>query len=118
MRKRNYLRVSQGSRESSKKRLVILAGAALGIYLLVTSIFGEMGLVKYYRMRSQYLALREETENLKLENTRLLKDVRALRSDPALIEQIARDKLGLARRGEIVYYYQETNPGSESRNPK
>ncbi len=116
MRKRNYLRTSPGSRESRKTRLAVLAGAALGIYLIVTFIFGEMGLVKYYRMRSQYLALREETENLKLENTRLLKEVRALRSDPALIERIARDKLGLARPGEIVYYYQETNPGSESRD--
>ncbi len=118
MRKRNYLRGSRGSRESRKTRLAVLAGAAIGIYLLVTLIFGEMGLVKYYRMRSQYLALREEMENLKLENTRLLKDVRALRSDPALIERIARDKLGLARPGEIVYYYQETEPKRESLDPK
>ena len=118
MRKRNYLRVSRGSFESRKKQLAILIGAAVCIYLLVTFIFGEMGLVKYYRMRSQYLALREETENLKLDNTRLLKDVRALRSDPVLIEQIARDKLGLARPGEIVYYYQETNSDPQFRDPK
>jgi cell division protein FtsB len=36
-----------------------------------------------------------------------MRDVHALRSDPACIERIARDKLGLARQGEIVYYYGE-----------
>jgi cell division protein FtsB len=37
----------------------------------------------------------------------LLRDVHALKTDPDRMEQIARDKLGLARPGEIVYYYSE-----------
>lgn len=117
MRKRNYLRGARSSRETRRKRLIILAGGLLGAYLLASFIFGEMGLVKYYRMKAQYDALQADTEKLKQENVQLLKDVRALRSDPAVIERIARDKLGLARSGEIVYYYQETNSKPEFRNP-
>lgn len=89
----------------------MLAVAALAAaYVLASFIFGEMGLVKYYRMKSQYNDLVEETESLKRSNALLLKEVRALRSDTALIEQIARDKLGLARPGEIVYYYGQSAP--------
>ncbi len=118
MRKRNYLRGAGRSRETRRKRLLIAGGILAGIYFLITFIFGEMGLVKYYRMRAQYNALVQETETLKQENVRLLKDVRAIKTDPAVIERLARDKLGLARPGEIVYYYQETNSKPEFRNPE
>lgn len=110
MRKRNYVRSSRVSRETRRKRLLVLAGAILGGYLLTTLIFGEMGLVKFYRMNAQYRELREDTEKLKQENVELLRRIRSLKNDPALIEQIARDKLGLARPGEIVYYYGQPEP--------
>ena len=90
-----------------KKRILIAASVLLAIYLLTSSIMGEMGLVKYYRMKAQYNTLTEEISTLKQDNARLVRDVRALRTDPACIERIARDKLGLARQGEIVYYYGE-----------
>jgi cell division protein FtsB len=31
--------------------------------------------------------------------------VSALRTDSAFLERMARDKIGLARPGEVVYYY-------------
>jgi cell division protein FtsB len=42
---------------------------------------------------------------MKKDNARLSKEVDALRTDPAFIERMARDKIGLARPGEVVYYY-------------
>jgi cell division protein FtsB len=110
MRKRNYLRSTGRLREARRTRLFILAGVLAGVYFLTTFVFGEMGLVKYYRMKAQYNALLEETETLKQENVQLLRDVRALKTDPAVIERLARDKLGLARDGEIVYYYGQPVP--------
>ncbi len=67
-----------------------------------------MGVIKYYRMKAQYNALTGEIAALKQDNARLTYEVRALKTDPDHLEQIARDKLGLARRGEIVYYYGES----------
>jgi cell division protein FtsB len=90
-----------------KRRVLIAASILLALYLLTSFILGEMGLVKYYRMKAQYNTLTEEISTLKQDNARLVRDVRALRTDPACIERIARDKLGLARKGEIVYYYDE-----------
>jgi cell division protein FtsB len=107
MRKRNYVRTDRSARTARRKKLLIAAGVLLVLYLLVSRVLGEMGVVKYYRMKAQYNALTEEISRLKQDNVKLTKDVRALRSDPAYVERIARDKLGLARPGEIVYYYGE-----------
>ncbi len=96
-----------GSRAARRRRLLIAAGILLATYLFASFIFGEMGLVKYYRMKAQYNSLVEEATTLKQDNVRLMRDVRALKTDPASIEKIARDKLGLARKGEIVYYYND-----------
>ncbi len=75
------------------------------LYLLVSFIFGEMGLIKYYRMKAQYNSLSRDIMALKQDNARLFRDVHALKTDPDYMEILARDKLGLAREGEIVYYY-------------
>jgi len=107
MRKRNYIKTGQNSRNSFRKRLAIGAGVILSLYLLISFIFGEMGVVKYYRMKSQYNNLTEEIVKLKQDNIRLIRDVHALKTDPGHLERVARDKLGLARPGEIVYYYNE-----------
>jgi cell division protein FtsB len=77
------------------------------LYFLVTRVVGEMGVVKYYRMKAQRSALSVEISKLKQDNGRLRKEVSSLKNDSAYIERVARDKLGLARPGEIVYYYGE-----------
>ncbi len=107
MRKRNHMKADQSLRKARLKKALLVAALLLGGYLLASFGLGEMGLVKYYRMKAQYHALNEEIARLRQDNAKLTRDVRSLRSDPARIERIARDKLGLARPGEIVYYYGE-----------
>lgn len=107
MRKRNYLKTERTSWNARWKKFLIAAGVVLVFYFLVTRFLGEMGVVKYYRMKAQYNGLTTDIANLKQDNIRLRKDVDALTNDPAYLERIARDKLGLARPGEIVYYYDQ-----------
>jgi len=93
-------------RLSGKKRWLVIALLALaGLGMLWSLIMGEMGAVKYFRMRARENALRAEISHLKEDNQRLMQEVRSLRRDPAYLERIARDKIGLARPGEVVYYY-------------
>ncbi len=87
------------------KKLLIAAAFLFAAYLLASFVLGEMGLVKYYRMKAQYVSLRDDIARLKQDNSLLVRQVHSLKTDPACIERIARDKLGLARPGEIVYYY-------------
>ena len=107
MRKRNYVKAEQHSRRARWKVPLIAAGVCLALYFLVTRVVGEMGVVKYYRMKAQCSALTAEIAKLKQDNGRLRKEVSSLKNDSAYIERVARDKLGLARPGEIVYYYGE-----------
>ena len=87
------------------RKFLIAAAALFSVYLLVSFVLGEMGLVKYYRMKAQYNSLTDDIAALKQDNAKLSREVHLLKTDPACIERIARDKLGLARPGEIVYYY-------------
>ena len=107
MRKRNYIKTERSSRSARWKKLLIAAGVVLALYFLVTRLLGEMGVVKYYRMKAQYYDLTKEIAKLKQDNIRLRNDINALKNDPAYLERVARDKLGLARPGEIVYYYDQ-----------
>jgi cell division protein FtsB len=105
--RRNTFKADRNFAASWRKKLLVLAVVLVAGYLLVSFIFGEMGLMKYYRMKAQYTALNEEIAVLKRDNAKLRKHVHALKNDTAYVERIARDKLGLARPGEIVYYYGE-----------
>jgi cell division protein FtsB len=107
MRKRNYLKSDRSARQSRNRKMFFTAAFLAAAYLLGSLTFGEMGLIKYFRMKARYDILTREIAALRQDNARLMKDVRALRSDPDRLEKIARDKLGLARPGEIVYYYGE-----------
>lgn len=118
MRKKNFLKTDRSSQAARWKKLFVAAGILLCTYLSATFILGEMGLVKYYRMRDQYTTLKDAISALKQDNVRLRRDIYSLKNDTAYLERVARDKLGLARPGEIVYYYDDTNEMIRSANPK
>ena len=40
---------------------------------------------------------------LKQENAKLLKEMHLLKSDPQYLEKVGREKMGLVRKGEVIY---------------
>jgi len=105
MTKRNYLIMHSSARAVWTKRLFTAGIVLIGCLALWKFVVGEMGVVKYYRMSAHASDLRKEIGHMKTDNARLSKEVAALKSDPAFLERMARDKIGLARPGEVVYYY-------------
>ena len=105
MAKRNYLKIHSSARAVKTKRLLIAGAVLVGIIALWKFVVGEMGVVKYYRMSAHASDLRDEIERMKKDSARLSKEVAALKTDAAFLERMARDKIGLARPGEVVYYY-------------
>jgi cell division protein FtsB len=79
----------------------------LGAFLIVAatilnSLFGERGILGLWKAREDYERLLQEVQGLEAENDALSAQIHALRNDPIVIEQLARETLGMAREGELV----------------
>src|SRR5689334_25342452 len=70
--------------------------------LLANGLVGERGLLERVRARRNYAEAAEGLARLRQQNFRLRETVHNLRTDPATIEAVAREELGLIRRGEIL----------------
>jgi cell division protein FtsB len=80
----------------------LLLGAALAA-ILIHDVFGDHGFLAMRRARRVVEQLRAEIAKLNEENRKLAEDVQALKSDPRIIERIAREEMGLARPGELIF---------------
>jgi cell division protein FtsB len=60
--------------------------------------------------------IRKDIKRLDDENKRMQDRVKALKSDPATIEKIAREEMKLSRPGEMIFQTQPKN-ASEVQNP-
>jgi cell division protein FtsB len=71
-------------------------------------IFGENGFLRYVKLSSTKAALVSEIKGIKRQNEEIKKQIEALKKDPYLIEELARER-GLTREGELIfkYYYEE-----------
>jgi cell division protein FtsB len=76
----------------------------LGLALLVLQdIFGTHGVLAMRRSQREAAEIRKEIQKLNDENKELQDRVKGLKSDPQAIEQIARQEMGLARPGELIF---------------
>lgn len=71
--------------------------------MLIT--FGKRGLVDNYAMKEKLMALKKANTDITLENKELSKKAALLRSDLQYIEMVARNEIGMVRKGDLVYRY-------------
>jgi len=73
------------------------------IIMAMVIIFGNRGLRDNYVMRERLMALTKTNQDLVLENKALYQTTQFLRDDMAYIEQVARNELGMVKKGDLVY---------------
>ncbi|SRR6266404_4006074 len=95
------------------QRGAILALALICIGLLVREIFGDHGYISLRRQRRDLQTLQQQVQRLQQENRQLESQIKALKSDPNAIEKLAREQMGLARPGEIIFTLPEKHPEGE-----
>lgn len=84
--------------------LFLIVGFAL---LLLQDTFGTHGVLAMRRSQKEAQEIRRDIQKLDEENKRLQDRVKALKTDPAAIEKIAREEMKLARPNEHIF---ETHP--------
>ncbi len=82
------------------RRALVLT--AFGAATLMTLGYGGQSLARVWQMKHEVESLEREISTLRAETGRLTALVTRLRSDPDLIEQVAREDLGLVKPGERV----------------
>ena len=87
------------------RRIVIFAVALAAIAVLIGSAMGERGYLEVARRDAAGVEMKRDVELLKTDNAALLADITALKRDPHVIEKLAREKLGYARPGEVIYLF-------------
>ena len=73
------------------------------VVLVVDGLVGDKGFMDTMRAREQSAELAGRVQRLKDENRALLERARKLDRDPATIEMLAREELGLIRPGEMLF---------------
>ncbi|HEX9758626.1 MAG TPA: septum formation initiator family protein [Nitrospiria bacterium] len=95
-------------RKKNQRRLILAIGLFFGLSVLLSFFFGERGLMGFLRMQNKKSQLTEEIQNFKEQNADLLKEAEALRNDPEHIEGLARERLGMIQKGELIYQFEKT----------
>jgi cell division protein FtsB len=93
---------SKGQTPFWRKHLLEILGLAL-VALGIHDVFGAHGYLAMRRTEKQVEQLHAEIERLNQENQSLTEQVNALKTDPQAIEKIAREDMGLARPGEMIF---------------
>jgi len=82
--------------------------------LLLQDVFGAHGLMAMQRSQREAVQVRAEIQKLDAENSKLEQQIHALKTDPATIECIARDQMGLTRQGESVFKLPQSGKQDDS----
>ena len=80
--------------------------------LIISFFFGEMGFFNFSKMQQVLAQARQEIDLLEGRNADILHEIEGFRTDSFYVEAIARERLGLVKRGEIVYEFYDEAPAS------
>ena len=92
--------------ERIKHRLPLLLGGFVVITLFFTA-FGEKGLIKIYKLNKELKRLHTQKVFLEKNNLELAQNISKMKREKTFQEHSARETLGLAQEGEIIYEFSD-----------
>jgi cell division protein FtsB len=78
---------------------------ALAVVAVPVLVLQPEGLPRLRSLQKELNQVDDENAELKRDIARLRVEVQHLRDDPAAVERIARDELGMVRRSEVVFQF-------------
>jgi cell division protein FtsB len=96
--------------ERKRRNIVFFTSVILALlYIGVTMLLGNMGMIKYFELRKTKSRLSSEIKAVEHENKTLRDQITALKEDPYYIEKHAREEFGMARPDEYIFQFQDEN---------
>ena len=89
------------------ERVLPLSILVLAIVAVPVMICSPSGLSRLERLKVERERADEEISRLSQQIRELRAEVRSVRDDPEAIERVARDELGLVRKTEVVFHFDE-----------
>jgi len=96
-------RVERPSSSILRRRGLQLLLIFVTLVLIIDALIGDKGLTESLNARRQYREVQASLDRLRRDNAALREEVQRLNEDPATIESLARQELGLIKPGEIVF---------------
>ena len=84
-------------------RMVALLSGALTLVFLFSFRFSDRGVVELQQAKARVGTLRADIEQAEAENARLRAEIESVKTSSFAVEQIAREDLGMSKKGEVVY---------------
>ena len=104
-----YKQVGIGVSNTQKILLSLVTLVLLNILLVI--IFGDRGLVEVGHLKGERDRLLRDNHVLKEKNLALRWEIERLKTDPAYIEHVARQELGMIGRDEVIVRF--NSPGKK-----
>jgi cell division protein FtsB len=96
-----------------RRRVLSCAVLAISFGFLVNALVGEKGVLGRIKTRQDYEVIATQLVRVRNENAAMLEESRRLRTDPATIEIIARQKLNFIRPGETLVILKDVKPAGD-----
>jgi cell division protein FtsB len=101
----NLLR-KQVASEVRKRKLIFYTVILLSfVYLLISLIFGDLGLLRHSELRKTKVCLEKQINEVAQENEQLRSQIKSMKEDPFYPEKHAREDFGLAKPDEYIFQY-------------
>jgi cell division protein FtsB len=96
----------QVNSEVKKKQMIFFTVIVLTLlYLSISLVFGDMGLIKYLELNRTRKSLEKQIAQISSQNEQLRSQLKSLKDDPFSKEKLAREEYGLSRPDEYIFQY-------------
>ncbi len=84
-------------------RALTLLGAVLALVFGLSLFFSNRGIANLQQARKRVADLHADIGRLQADNARLRAEIDSVKKSTYAVERIAREDLGMSRKGEVVY---------------
>lgn len=92
--------------------MVVLLSTALTLVFLLSFFFSDRGIAELQTARQRVENLQMDISRLEAERARIQGEIESARKSTYSVERIAREDLGMSRRGEVIYMLPKDSPAA------